>query len=112
LASAALRATIGLVPQDLQLQPAVEAELSQLTNEDLLNFLIIAGISLFGIWVMTATGSSGEDEFEDAPPDECALCGDEINDWEGATYPGPKSRAYLGIQPGQAVCKRCVKQLT
>lgn len=92
-----------------QLQPGVEAEISQLTDADAFNFLVVAAISLFGVWIMTI--QSRDDDFEDAPPDSCALCGDTIDDWAGATYPGPKSRRSLGLEVGEAVCQRCVRRL-
>lgn len=87
-----------------------EQELSTLTVDDWTNYLVVAGISLFGVWVMTIGDSrGGESEVEEAE-DVCALCGELIDPTVGATFPGPRAQRRLDLYPGEAVCRRCAQQ--
>ena len=102
---------IGLVPDLEQAKRTVESELSTWTEEDVVNLFIVAGISLFGVWVITLGSRNDDEEPEDEGPDVCALCGRPVDPRRGAVFPGPQSQAALGLYPGEAVCKRCERQI-
>jgi hypothetical protein len=102
---------IGLVPDLEQAQRTVESELSTWTQKDVVNLVVVAGISLFGVWVMTLRVRDDDEEPEDDEPDVCALCARVIDPRKGAVFPGPQSQAALGLYPGEAVCKRCERQI-
>ena len=88
-------------------QARAEQELSTLTVDDWTNFLIIGGISLFGVWVMTIGERTGGDDEDDE--DVCALCGEAIDPAVGAVFPAARAQRRLGLHPGEAVCRRCAR---
>lgn len=87
-------------------QRTAETELRALTTEDWLQFAMVAGVSLVGVWIITAWSYKGEVE-EEAPAEVCELCARPIGEHEGLASVGPLSAQRLGLRAGAIICQHC-----